>query len=63
MMYDQYIRDGKFGELKGNLNNLINGASDEDIDEIAERIQEAYDNNQLSGTQYDNLMSLVQDLT
>jgi hypothetical protein len=62
-MYDQYIRGGKFGELKGSLNNLINGASDEDIDEIAERIQEAHDNNQLSGTQYDNLMSLVQDLT
>ena len=62
-MYDQYIRGGKFVELKGNLNNLINGASDEDIDEIAERIQEAHDNNQLSGTQYDNLMSLVQDLT
>ena len=62
-MYDQYIRGGKFGELKGILNNVINGVSDEDVDEIAERIQEAYDNDQLSGTQYDNLMSLVQDLT
>ena len=62
-MYDQYIRGGKFGELKGNLNTLINGASDEDIDETAERIQEAHDNTQLSGPQYDNLMSLVQDLT
>lgn len=61
-MYDQHIRGGKFGELKGRLNSIINGASDEDVDEIAERIQEAYDNEQLSGTQYDNLMSLVQDL-
>lgn len=62
-MYDQYVRGGKFGELKGILNNVINGVSDEDVDEIAERIQEAYDNEQLSGTQYDNLMGLVQDLT
>lgn len=59
----KYIRGGKFGELKGILNNVINGVSDEDVDEIAERIQEAYDNEQLSGTQYDNLMGLVQDLT
>lgn len=62
-MYDQYIRGDKFGELKGILNSVINGESNEDVDEIAERIQEAHDNNQLSGTQYDNLMSLVQDLT
>lgn len=59
----KYIRGGKFCELKGILNNVINGVSDEDVDEIAERIQEAYDNEQLSGTQYDNLMGLVQDLT
>ena len=35
---------------------------EEDIDEIAEKIQEDYEEGKLSSSQYDNLMSLVQDI-
>ena len=34
----------------------------EDIDEITEKIQEDYERGDLSSSQYDNLMSLVQDI-
>ena len=35
---------------------------EEDIDEIVEKIQEDYNEGNLSSSQYDNLMSLVQDI-
>ena len=61
-MYDSHIVGGNFRYYKGILNELYQGYSEEDIDEIIEKIQEDYDEGNLSSSQYDNLMSLVQDI-
>ena len=61
-MYDSHIVDGNFRYYKGILNELYQGYGEEDIDEIVENIQEDYEEGNLSSSQYDNLMSLVQDI-
>lgn len=61
-MYDSHVNNGKFRFYKGILNEMYQGYGEEDIDEIAEKIQEDYEEGKLSSSQYDNLMSLVQDI-
>lgn len=61
-MYDSHIVGGNFRYYKSILNELYQGYSEEDIDEIVEKIQEDYEEGNLSSSQYDNLMSLVQDI-
>ena len=61
-MYDSHIVGGNFRYYKGILNELYQGYGEEDIDEIVEKIQEDYEEGNLSSSQYDNLMSLVQDI-
>ena len=61
-MYDSHIVGGNFRYYKGILNELYQGYCEEDIDEIVEKIQEDYEEENLSSSQYDNLMSLIQDI-
>ena len=62
-MYDSHIVGGNFKYYKGILYELYQGyGEEEDIDEIVEKIQEDYEEGNLSSSQYDNLMSLVQDI-
>ena len=62
-MYDSHVNNGKFRFYKRILNKMYQGyGGEEDIDEIAEKIQEDYEEGKLSSSQYDNLMSLVQDI-
>ena len=61
-MYDSHIVGGNFRYYKGILNELYQGYGEEDIDEIVEKIQEDYEEGNLSSSQNDNLMSLVQDI-
>ena len=61
-MYDSHIVGGNFRYYKGILNELYQGYGEEDIYEIAEKIQEDYEEGNLSSSQYDNLMSLAQDI-
>ena len=63
-MYDNYVDDDKFRYYRGVLNKIYQGFGDEeeDLDVIIDRIQEDYERGELSSSQYDNLMSLVQDI-
>ena len=61
-MYDSHIVGGNFRYYKGILNELYQGYGEEDMDGIVEKIQEDYEEGNLSSSQYDNLMSLVQDI-
>ena len=61
-MYDSHIVGGNFKYYKGILNEMYQGYGEEDIDEIVEKVQEDYEEGNLSSSQYDNLMSLVQDI-
>ena len=61
-MYDSHVDDDKFRFYKGILDEIYQGDSEEDIDEITEKIQEDYERGELSFYQCDNLMSLIQDI-
>ena len=62
-MYDSHIFCREYKDLKDQIVNIVNGdTEDYDIDALAEHIQELYDDGEMSSSQYDDLMSYVQDL-
>ena len=62
-MYDSHIYCKEYKELKDYIIDILNGEIEEyDIDELANQIQELYDSGEMSSSQYDDLMSYVQDL-
>jgi hypothetical protein len=59
-MYDNYISKKKYRELKGLVCDIVDGENHSITeDELIQRIEEAYDNDEISGTQYDHLMTLL----
>ena len=53
----------EYKDLKDQIVDIVNGdTEDYDIDALAEHIQELYDNGEMSSSQYDDLMSYIQDL-
>ena len=62
-MYDSHIFCKEYKDLKDRIVDIVNGdTEDYDIDALAEHIQELYDNGEMSSSQYDDLMSYIQDL-
>ena len=62
-MYDSHIFCKEYKDLKDQTVDIVNGdTEDYDIDALAEHIQELYDNGEMSSSQYDDLMSYIQDL-
>lgn len=62
-MYDSHIYCWEYKELKDYIVDILNGEIDKyDIEELANHIQELYDSGDMSSSQYDDLMSYVQDL-
>lgn len=62
-MYDSYIYCEEYKEIKDYIIDILNGDIENyDVDELANRIQELYDDNKMSGSQYDDLMSYIQEL-
>lgn len=61
-MYDGHIFCEEYKELKDLIVDIVNGdIEDVDIEELSNHIQELYDDGKMSSTQYDDLMSYVQD--
>ena len=62
-MYDGHIYCKEYKELKDYIVDILNGEIEEyDVESISDHIQELYDNGEMSSTQYDDLMSYVQDM-
>jgi len=62
-MYDGHIYCREYKELKDYIADIINGEVEEyDLDELVEHIQELYDNGEMSGSQYDDLMGYIVDI-
>lgn len=62
-MYDIHIYCREYKELKDQIVDIVNGETEEyDIDELSAHIQELYDDGEMSSSQYDDLMSYIQDL-
>lgn len=62
-MYDSFIPGGCYRSLKSRIAELYYYTTSDDIlDELKNDIQEAYDDGEISGTQYDNLIGELQNL-
>lgn len=61
-MYNEHIYCEEYEELKELIEDIANGDSDVDIEEVKERIQEIYDDEKMPSSQYDELMGYIQDL-
>lgn len=61
-MYDSHIYSPDYKRLKDKIVDMVNGEDDTDPQEVADEIQEIYDAGEMSSTQYDDLMSYIQDL-
>lgn len=63
VMYDSRIYCKDYKELKTYIVDILNGdIVDYDIEALSDKIQELYDNDEMSGSQYDDLMGYVQEL-
>lgn len=61
-MYDSHIYCRQYKDFKNTIVDIINCDSDADIEKLADHIQEVYDDGGMSSSQYDDLMSYIQDL-
>lgn len=63
-MYDSYIGNEAYNELKDKIERWING--DEpyvDIEELVDSVDKDYQDGEISSTQYDHLMNILSDYT
>ena len=62
-MYDNHIASGKFFHYRDILSRIYQGDDTEtNLDELLKEIQADYEQGNLSSSQYDNLLSLAQDV-
>jgi hypothetical protein len=62
-MYDGHIYCEDYKQLKDTIVDILNGDDmTTNVHELESRIQELYDSGAMSSTQYDDLMSYIQDL-
>lgn len=62
-MYDSHIYCEEYHDLKEYIVDILNGdVTDYDLDELSDHIQDLYDSDQMSSSQYDNLMGYIQDI-
>ena len=62
-MYDNHISSGRFFHYRDILSRIYQGEDPEtNLEEIREEIQNDYEDGLLSASQYDNLLSLIQDV-
>ena len=62
-MYDSFIFGREYHDLKDYISDIYNGdVKDYDLEELSNHIYELYENSEISSSQYDDLMSYIQDL-
>ena len=62
-MYDSHISSGRFFHYRDILSRIYQGEDTEtNLDELLEEIQDDYEAGALSSSQYDNLISLAQNV-
>ena len=50
--------EAKYHFLRGLITEFLNGETDFTTEEIMQKLDEAYDENEIDGREYDNLMCL-----
>ena len=62
-MYTEHLIFKDYHEIKQNIIDYMNGEDiDIDLEEIAEYLQDLYEENKIPTTQYDELMNYIEDL-
>lgn len=62
-MYDGHIYCAEYKQIKDIIAGFFSGdETDIDIAEVEEQVQGLYDEGKMSSTQYDDLMSYIQDI-
>ena len=62
-MYDNHISSGRFFRYRDILSRIYQGEdTTTNLEDLQEEIQDDYEAGLLSSSQYDNLMSLAQDV-
>lgn len=62
-MYDNHIFCKEYKSLKNTIVDILNGDDySTDVEQLGNYIQELYDNGEMTSSQYDDLMSYVQDI-
>lgn len=62
-MYNEHIFCEEYDELKSIVEDVLNGDDTETSPEdLANRIQEIYDDGKMPSSQYDELMGYIQDM-
>ena len=62
-MYDNHISSGRFFHYRDILSRIYQGEDTAtNLEEIREEIQNDYEDGMLFASQYDNLVSLIQDV-
>lgn len=62
-MYDSHIGSGKYNYFMKIIGNIMNDDDTKtDVDDLAEQIQQAYEDGALQATQYDHLMDYVAEI-
>lgn len=62
-MYDSHIGSGRFGYFMRIIRDIMNDDDTKtDIDDLAEQVQQAYEDGKLQATQYDYLMDYVAEI-
>ena len=62
-MYDSHIYCKEYHGLKQTIIDILNGDDvTTDIEKLSDHIQQLYDDGEMQATQYDDLMSYIQDM-
>lgn len=62
-MYDSHIYCKEYHGLKQTIIDIINGDDiTTNIEKLSDHIQQLYDDGEMQATQYDDLMSYIQDM-
>ncbi len=62
-MYDNHIYCKEYRQLKNYIVDILNGdIEDYDVEALSNHVQQLYDNGEMQSSQYDDLMSYIQDM-
>lgn len=62
-MYDNHIYCKEYRQLKNYIVDILNGdIEDYDVEVLSNHVQQLYDNGEMQSSQYDDLMSYIQDM-
>ncbi len=60
-MYDEFKGRGAYNRFRDMTADFINGDSSREAEEILQMIEDSYENGELSASQYDHLLRIMED--